>query len=55
MKTIVNKGLKFGSFLIKKLKGFLESYDDIHSNLSNLDEDYRMFTIMGSVPFYYYF
>jgi len=55
MKTnIFSKGLEFSALLIKKLKDYYNSYDDIHCNLSNLDEDYRISVIMGSAPFYYF-
>ena len=52
MKKIINKGLKFGAFLIKKLKDFYKSYDDIDRELNNFRADYRISTIIGSGSFY---
>ena len=53
MKTnIFNKGLKFGAFLIKKLKDYYNSYDEINRELNNFRADYRLNTIVGSGLFY---
>ena len=46
---------KFGAFLLKKLKDYYDSYDDLYKNLNDLREDYRISAIMGSGPFYYLF
>ena len=54
-KMITNKKLGFGVFLVKKLKDFFESYDNINKGLIDFGTDYRMSAIMGSGPFYYMF
>ena len=64
--TIFNKRLDFSAFLnknniprpfragmlIKKLKDYFESYDEIYRDLNNLGTDYQISTIIDSSLFY---